>query len=130
MNSDLMSKTVLDLVATASKTQEILERLDTDTLPAIKSDIKETKHAVTRIEIKQGEDMEVFAKDKEDIYTRLKPLEEDLRKRQGSILAIRNEMFAIARKTCTYALGLVGTYLVARGFVNSGFLEFIKSIFK
>ena len=75
MNQDTLMQTILGMAKDISRTAEIVDRHDTDTFPELKKEILETKHAVTRIESKQNQDMSYFHQEKEAIIDRIKPLE-------------------------------------------------------
>ncbi len=76
-----MTKAIIDISTNIAKIGEIVRRHDEQTFPEMQRDIKEVKDSNTRMESKQNEDMVRFIKEKEDIYSRIKPLETDLAKR-------------------------------------------------
>lgn len=75
----------IEMKATISKIGEIIERHDKVTFPEIKSELKRQSDALTRMELKQNEDMARFMGEKERVYKelneRLQPLERDLKTR-------------------------------------------------
>jgi hypothetical protein len=81
----------IEMKENVAKITEIVSRHDTVTFPEMKQDIKNTNEAVTRMESKQNEDLARFVAEKEVIYNRLKPLEDDLASRKQNAGYIRRK---------------------------------------
>lgn len=113
MEKDVLLNKLLDghisMKENIAKITEIVERHDKVTFPEMKADIKNTNEAVTRMESKQNEDMAKFIKEKELIYTRLKPLEEDYEARKDTKIdtkkRLRDTIWNIVEKALIFIFG-------------------------
>lgn len=76
---------------TLGKIGEILERHDKVTFPEIKKELLKQSDALYRMESQQNEDMYKFIQEKEVIYKRLKPLEDDFEKRAAFASGVKKK---------------------------------------
>ncbi len=113
MEEDVLLNKLLDghitMKENIAKITEIVDRHDKVTFPEMKADIKNTNEAVTRMESKQNEDMTKFIKEKELIYNRLTPLEEDYKSRKDNKTdtkkRLRDTIWNIVEKALIFIFG-------------------------
>lgn len=102
MNDIVMTKLLEGQQITNDKLTQISERIvrveetvkkhDETTFPSMQKELDKQSNALYRMESKQNADITYFTGEKEAVIERLKPLEDDLKKRQDAVKSTETEM--------------------------------------
>lgn len=95
MDNKTLTEHIFNISNQITKIGVTVDKHDKETFPKIESELLKQSDALYRMESKQNDDIEHFTKEKEDILARIKPLEDDLQKRQKKNTEIKGKIWDI-----------------------------------